>query len=87
MVHYWSCDGAIEYIFNTIHSYFLFIYPKMQNISDLEVELENIIENNLGLFRKHFRHWDFVIDFINNGFYTLIMHFKLIHYNFFVAQT
>ncbi len=52
----WSCDGAIEYVFNTIHSYLLFFCPKLQNMNDLEATLEIII---LGLFSKYFRHVGF----------------------------
>ncbi len=61
---YWSCDGAIEYVFNTIHSYLLFFYPKLQDMNDLEAALENIIENYLGLFSEYFRHVGLMINFI-----------------------
>ncbi len=56
---YWSCDGAIEYVFNTIHLYLLFFYPKLQSMNGLEAVLENIIENDLDLFSVYFRHVGF----------------------------
>ncbi len=56
---YWSCDGAIEYIFNTIHSFLMFEYPGLENLDDLENAIENIIETKLGLFSPYFQHVGF----------------------------
>ena len=57
---YWSCDGAIEYVFNTIHMFLLYYYTDLQIMDDLESALESIIENDLGLFSHYFRHVGFL---------------------------
>lgn len=56
---YWSCDGAIEYVFSTIHSFLLFFYPDLDSMDDLEDAIESIIGNDLGLFSCYFRHVGF----------------------------
>jgi hypothetical protein len=55
---YWSVDGPMEYIFNTIHTHLL---QHFRQISDL-VELENVIHEiiaNLTNFQRYFFHVGF----------------------------
>ncbi len=52
---YWSCDGAIEYVFNTIHSFLLYFWDNLETMDDLGIAIESIIENDLGFFSNYFR--------------------------------
>ena len=56
---YWSCDGAIEYVFNTIHT-FLEI-DNGQHMEDVEalVNRINLIIGSLPAFRRYFLHVGF----------------------------
>ena len=40
---YWSCDGAIEYVFNTIHTMLQMEYSGVSDIADLELKIDDII--------------------------------------------
>ncbi len=51
---YWSCDGAIKYVINTIHSFLLYFWDKLETMEDLEIIIESIIDNDLGLFSNYF---------------------------------
>ncbi len=51
---YWSCDGAIEYVFNTIHSFLLHFCDNLETMDDLGIAIESIIENDLGIFSNYF---------------------------------
>eukprot|EP00956_Cyclotella_meneghiniana_P016421 scaffold25924_cov69-Cyclotella_meneghiniana.AAC.4 len=56
---YWSCDGAIEYVFNTIHTYL-----EMDDGSHLEdandlTNKTNLIIASMGSFRRYFLHVGF----------------------------
>jgi hypothetical protein len=51
---YWSCDGAIEYVFNTIHTELeMEDGVAMENVEDLENKI-NIIVGGLPGFRRYF---------------------------------
>lgn len=56
---YWSCDGAIEYVFNAIHTYIEmddgFV---MENVDDL-VNRINLIIGSMASFRRYFLHVGF----------------------------
>ncbi len=69
--HCWSCDGAIEYVFNMIPLYLLLLYPKVKNMNDLEVALKNIIENDLGLFSECSGIWVLEINFNLIKYFTI----------------
>ncbi len=57
---YGSCNGAIEYVFITIHSYLLYFHPNLETMDDLEDALETIITNDLGFYSRYFRHVGFL---------------------------
>ena len=51
---YWSCDGAIEYVFNTIHTELeMDDGVAMENVDDLENRINNIVGGLPG-FRRYF---------------------------------
>jgi hypothetical protein len=51
---YWSCDGAIEYVFNTIHTELeMDDGVAMEKIDDLENRINNIVGGLPG-FRRYF---------------------------------
>jgi hypothetical protein len=51
---YWSCDGAIEYVFNTIHTELeMEDGIAMENVEDLENKINNIVGGLPG-FRRYF---------------------------------
>jgi hypothetical protein len=53
---YWSCDGAIEYVFNTIHTYLeMDDELVMESIDDL-VNNINLIIGGMPSFRRYFLH-------------------------------
>lgn len=56
---YWSCDGAIEYVFNTIHTFLEMNDDKMENVTALENRL-NLIIGSLDMFRRYFLHVGFL---------------------------
>ncbi|KAL7451696.1 hypothetical protein ACHAWC_003509 [Mediolabrus comicus] len=56
---YWSCDGAIEYVFNTIHTFLEMDGDKMEDVTALENRL-NLIIGSLDLFRRYFLHVGFL---------------------------
>ena len=55
---YWAVDGAIEYLFNTIHAYLLMRYNELHNLDDLDNEI-NLIVGRFENFRKYFLHVGF----------------------------
>ena len=55
---YWSIDGPIEYVFNTIHTHLLSYFTEIQTLAELEVCLDEIIDD-IG---------NFVLYFLNVGF-------------------
>jgi hypothetical protein len=55
---YWSCDGAIKYVFNTIHTILEMSGEKMENVDAL-VNKINLIIGSLGSFRRYFLHVGF----------------------------
>ena len=56
---YWSCDGAIEYVFNTIHTFLEMDEGEaMQDVNDLENRINNIVGSIDG-FRRYFLHVGF----------------------------
>ncbi len=56
---YWSCDCAIEHVFNTIHSFLLYYWHGLKTMQDLENTIDAIIENDLGSFTDNFCHVGF----------------------------
>ncbi len=61
---YWSCDGTIEYTFNTIHSFLMLEYPGLENIDHLENATENIIKQSWVCFLHIFSMLGLVNNFI-----------------------
>ncbi len=59
---YWSCDGAIEYIFNKIHGFLLYDYPGCEGLDNLENVIENIIQTKFGGFSEYFARVGFDVD-------------------------
>ena len=56
---YWSCDGAIEYVFNTIHTFLEMDNGlHMENVDAL-VNRINLIIGSLPAFRRYFLHVGF----------------------------
>jgi len=58
--HYWSVDGPMEYVFNTIHTHLLMYYNKISNLDELENVLDLIIAD-LKNFERYFYHVGFPI--------------------------
>lgn len=56
---YWSCDGAIEYVFNTIHTFLEMNDDEMEDVDALENRM-NLIIGSLGSFRRYFLHVGFL---------------------------
>jgi len=57
---YWSCDGPIEYVFNTIHVKLQMDYDGVDNVQDLRNKLDNIIFHLVDAgFRPYFVHVGF----------------------------
>ena len=57
---YWSCDGAIEYVFNTIHTMLEMSDTEANNADELELVLDDIIFRMVPLsFRPYFVHVGF----------------------------
>ena len=56
---YWSCDGAIEYVFNTIHTYLEMDDGQvMEDVAAL-VNRINLIIGSMTSFRRYFLHVGF----------------------------
>ena len=55
---YWSVDGPMEYIFNTIHTHLLVYYNDIHDLDKLENVLHLIIAR-LSLFDRYFAHVGF----------------------------
>ena len=54
---YWSCDGAIEYVFNTIQTHLQMDDDGVDNVDDLIEEIDDIIFRMAIIgFRKYFEH-------------------------------
>ncbi len=56
---YWSSDDAIEYVFNTIHSFLLYYWQRLETMQDLGNAIDSITKNGLGSFSDYFRHVGF----------------------------
>lgn len=52
---YWSCDGAIEYVFNTIHTRLQMQFNAIDDVDELVNEL-NLIIGGMGSFKRYFDH-------------------------------
>jgi hypothetical protein len=50
---YWSVDGPIEYVFNTIHTHLLLFFTEIHDLDQLENCLNEII-NDIGGFERYF---------------------------------
>ena len=55
---YWSVDGPIEYVFNTIHTHLLLFFTEIHDLVQLENCLNEII-NDIGGFERYFSMLDF----------------------------
>lgn len=55
---YWSVDGPMEYVFNTIHTLLLAFYNQVQSLDDLDDALDLIIDS-LTNFQRYFFHVNF----------------------------
>ena len=55
---YWSCDGSIEYVFNTIHTILEGNREKMEDVNAL-VNRINLIIGSMESFRRYFLHVGF----------------------------
>ena len=55
---YWAVDGAIEYVFNTVHSLIDVRHNNIGNVNELEVLLRDTI-SEMGSFRPYFEHVGF----------------------------
>ena len=40
---YWAVDGAIEYVFNTVHTLIEVLFNQIQNIEDLILAVDHVI--------------------------------------------
>ena len=56
---YWSCDGAIEYVFNVIHTKLQQDFNSVDNIDELQNAI-NIIIGNMDSFYDYFLYVGFV---------------------------
>ena len=57
---YWSCDGPIEYIFNTIHTKLQMDFDGVEGVEDLVHKIDNIIFGMTDVgFRRYFEHVGF----------------------------
>ena len=57
---YWSCDGAIEYVFNTIHTMLQSADNVVDNVDELILEIDDIIFRMVpNSFRPYFVHVGF----------------------------
>ena len=57
---YWSVDGPIEYVFNTIHTHFLSFFTQIHDLDQLEHCLIEII-GDMGGFERYFSTLVFLI--------------------------
>ena len=57
---YWSCDGPIEYVFNTIHFKLQMDDDNVDNTEDLIDKIDDIVFDLTGhTFTRYFRHVGF----------------------------
>ena len=56
---YWSCDGAIDYVFNTIHTFLEMDDGALMENVDALVNRINLIIGSMGSFRRYFLHVGF----------------------------
>ena len=57
---YWSCDGAIEYVFSTIHVKLQMCETNVSTVDDLILELDDIIFGMVDTsFYCYFQHVEF----------------------------
>jgi len=52
---YWAVDGAVEYVFNTMHTLLLMHYNELSTIDDLKNKLNQIF-GNIPSFLPYFHH-------------------------------
>jgi hypothetical protein len=55
---YWSVDGPIEYVFNTIHTHLLLFFTQIHDLDQLANTLDEIIDG-MGGFERYFFHVGF----------------------------
>lgn len=55
---YWSVDGPMEYVFNTIHVFLLMRFRQVNDLDELEVVLDAIIAN-MHDWKSYFMHVNF----------------------------
>ena len=55
---YWSVDGAIEYVFNTVHTGLLSYYNRINSMEELR-NYATLIFNNIPTFAPYFVHIGF----------------------------
>ena len=56
---YWSVDGPMEYVFNTIHVFLLMFYNAVHDLDELEVTLDHIIDVHVYNFSRYFHNVGF----------------------------
>ena len=56
---YWAVDGAIEYVFNTVHTMIEVLFGNVNTFEELQVVVDNIIAA-LPSFVRYFTHVGFV---------------------------
>jgi len=52
---YWAMDGAIEYVFNTMHTMLMMFYNELTTIDELENKLTQIF-GMIPSIRPYFNH-------------------------------
>jgi hypothetical protein len=57
-VPYWSVNGPIEYVFNTIHTHLLLFFTEIHDLDQLKNCLNEII-NDMAGFQQYFFHVGF----------------------------
>ena len=55
---YWAVDGAIEYVFNTLHTLIEVLFNQIQSMEDLILAIEYVV-STLHSFRSYFEHVGF----------------------------
>ena len=56
---YWSVDGPMEYVFNTLHVHLLDYFREVDNLMELENVINTIIANDMTDFLLYFLHVGF----------------------------
>ena len=58
---YWSVDGPMEYVFNTLHVFLLEYFRKLEDLDDLGAALDQIIGTT-----DNFRNYFLNVGFLDN---------------------